>query len=149
MTNSYRVHFFHLVWSTKNRKKYLQPKIQETLYPYMGGIIRKSEGSLIEIGGMPDHVHLLVEISNLDRHASLIRNTKASSTAWLKKEFRECTDFAWQDGYGSFAVSTSLIDNVRDYIRNQERHHATQSYESEFLKLLELNKVSFDPRYVF
>ena len=94
MASSHRVHFFHLVWSTKERKNLILPKVQSKLYPYMGGIVRKCKGSLMEIGGIANHVHLLIEISNLDGYTTLIRNTKASSTGWLKKEFPECHTFA-------------------------------------------------------
>ncbi len=149
MANSHRVHFFHFIWSTKERKNLILPKIQQSLYSYMGGIIRKNKGSLLEIGGIANHVHLLVEISNLDIYTALIRSTKASSSSWIKKEFIECRDFAWQDGYGSFSVSSSLIDRVREYIKNQEQHHQTQSYEEEYIKFLDVNKVKYDRRYVF
>src|SRR5262249_34529676 len=116
MAASHRVHLFHLVWSTKGRKNFILPKMEERLYAYMGGIVRKNEGNLLEIGGMSDHVHLLVELSNLDRFMALVRDTKASSTAWIKKEFPANSFFAWQDGYGSFSVSHSQIDKVREYI---------------------------------
>ena len=72
--------FFHLIWSTKNRKKWIDSEVQSDLYPYMGGIIRNYKGSLIKIGGMPDHVHLLISLRNLDKYFSLLRDVKAHST---------------------------------------------------------------------
>ncbi len=149
MASSHRVHFFHLIWSTKERKNLILPKMQENLYAYIGGVIRKTGGCQLEIGGIANHVHLLVELSNPDRFTALIRNAKASSTAWMKKEFSECRAFAWQDGYGSFTVSASQIDRTCEYIKNQEKHHKNRSFESEFIKFLELHKVKYDPRYVF
>lgn len=74
MASSHRVHFFQLIWSTKGRQDLILPKIQNKLYAYMGGIVRKTGGSLLEIGGIPNHVHLLVELSNLDRFTALIKN---------------------------------------------------------------------------
>ncbi len=149
MTSSHRVHFFHLIWSTKGRKDLILPKMQEELYAYIGGVVRKCKGSLLEIGGIANHLHLLVELSNLDHFTALIRNTKTASSAWLKEAFLECGSFAWQDGYGSFSVSTSQIEHVREYIRTQEHHHKKISFEEEYVKLLTLNRVNFDDRYLF
>jgi REP element-mobilizing transposase RayT len=115
----------------------------------MGGVIRKSGGTLLEIGGIANHVHLLVELSNLDHFTALIRNTKASSSTWLKQEFLECRHFAWQDGYGSYSVSYSQIEKVREYIKNQEKHHKTQTYEEEYIKFLNTCNVQYNKRYVF
>ena len=123
--------------------------MQDRLYRYMGGVVRKSGGSLLEIGGIANHVHLLVELSNPDRFTALIRNTKASSTSWLKQEFPECCHFGWQDGYGSYFVSYSLLEKARNYIRNQEEHHKTQTFEEEYEKFLSVCHVQYDERYVF
>ncbi|MDB6081596.1 MAG: transposase [Chlamydiia bacterium] len=149
MASSHRVHFFHLIWSTKGRADFILPKMQEPLYTYMGGVIRKTGGTLLEIGGIINHVHLLVELSNLEHFISLIRNTKTSSTAWLKQQYPECKNFAWQDGYGSFSVSYSQLEATRAYIQNQEKHHHNQSFEEEYAKVLKLHQVAFDPRYAF
>jgi len=104
---------------------------------------------LLEIGGTANHVHLLLGLGNLDNYSAIIRNLKTSSCSLLKREFPECSDFHWQDGYGSFCVSVSQLDVVKKYIQNQEVHHSKQTFEDEFIKLLELNQVDFDPKYVF
>ena len=148
MASSHRVHFFHLVWSTKDRKNLILPKMQEKLYSYTAGIVRKTGGALLEIGGIANHVHLLVELSNLDHFTALIRNTKAASSSWLKQEFPECTTFAWQNGFGSFSVSYSQLDRTREYIKSQEEHHRSLSFEEEYVKMLTLHRVKFDPKYV-
>jgi len=149
MASSHRVHFFQLIWSTKGRQDLILPKIQNKLYAYMGGIVRKTGGSLLEIGGIPNHVHLLVELSNLDRFTALIRNTKASSSSWLKKEFPECRNFSWQDGYASYSISYSQLERTREYIKNQEQHHQTQTFKEEYLKFLNRSHVEFDDRFLF
>ena len=79
--------------------------MQQRLYSYVGGIVRNYEGSLIEIGGMPDHVHLLIKLNNLDIFSSLIRDVKAHSSLWVHKNFPQLKDFAWQEGYASYSVS--------------------------------------------
>jgi Transposase and inactivated derivatives len=149
VASSHRVHFFHLVWSTKERKNLILEKMQEGLYAYMGGVIRKTNGCLLEIGGIANHVHLLVEVSNLDHFTTLVKNTKSASSSWLKQEFTETNHFAWQDGYGSFSVSYSNIERMRDYIRTQEIHHKKYSFEEEYVKLLNLHNKQFDEQYLF
>ena len=80
MTHSYRIHFFHFIWSTKQRTPLISPDVESRLYPYMGAITRNHAGKLLEIGGMPDHVHLLIELSSLDKFSHFVRDLKASSS---------------------------------------------------------------------
>ena len=115
----------------------------------MSSTINKSGGHLLEIGGTEDHVHLLLEISNLGNFTSIIRNAKASSSAWVKKEFPELHFFSWQDGYGSFSVSYSQLEKVKQYIQQQEEHHKISSFEDEYLKLLNSCHAKYDNRFVF
>lgn len=149
MPTSHRIHFFHLVWSTKGRKELIVPHMQEKLYAHLGNTIRKSGGSVLEIGGVSNHLHLLIELSNLDHFTALIRNAKSSSSQWVKQEFPDCQAFAWQDGYGSFSVSYSQLVRTRAYIKKQKQYHQNHAFEEEYIKLLNLHKVKFDERYVF
>jgi putative transposase len=147
MTHSYRLHFFHLIWSTKNRVPQISADIQPRLYSYLGAIIRNHSGKLLEAGGMPDHVHLLIELSSLDKFSHFIKELKASSSLWIHKHFPALHDFAWQEGYGSFSVSYSALENVQNYIQNQEQHHATMSFEDEYVRFLNLHHVKYDQRF--
>jgi REP element-mobilizing transposase RayT len=148
MTHSYRLHYFHLIWSTKQRLPHIAPDVQSRLYPYLGAITRNHSGKLLEIGGMSDHVHLLIELSLLDKFSHFIRDLKASSSQWIHKNFPSLHDFAWQEGYGSFSVSYSALQDVQKYIQNQEQHHATMSFEEEYLKFLKHHHVKYDERFV-
>ncbi len=149
MTHSYRLHFFHLIWSTNKRRPLIDDEVQPKLYAYMGGIIKSYSGALMQIGGMQDHVHLLVELSRLDKFSDLIRDTKASSSLWIHKNFPHLKDFAWQEGYGSFSVSYSSLESVQRYIKNQTKHHKTMSFEDEYRKLLDRHNVAYDERFIF
>jgi len=148
MTHSYRLHFFHLIWSTKQRNPQITSDVQSRLFSYMGAITKNHSGKLLEIGGMPNHVHLLVELSNLDEFSSFIRNIKASSSLWIHKNFANLANFAWQEGYGSFSVSYSALDQVQQYIQNQPQHHKMMSFEDEYRKLLQLHNIKYDDRFV-
>jgi len=87
MTHLHKGHFFHSIGSTKNRTKWIDSESQTNLYSYMGGIVRNYKGSLFEIGGISDHVHLLINLRNLDKYSYLIRDAKAHSTLWIHKNF--------------------------------------------------------------
>lgn len=147
MTHSYRVHFFHFIWSTKQRVPLISSDIQLRLYQYMGAIVRNHSGKLLEIGGMPDHVHLLIELSNLDRFSHFVRDLKASSSLWIHKNFPNLIDFAWQEGYGSFSTSYSALESIKKYIQNQQQHHAVMTFEEEYLRFLNLHDIKYDDRF--
>jgi putative transposase len=85
----------------------------------------------------------------LDHFTKILRTVKAGSSSWLKSEFPEANNFAWQDGYGSFCVSRSLLDTTCKYIQNQEKHHAKITFEDEYIKILDFHGVDYDPKYVF
>lgn len=148
MAHSYRNHFFHLIWSTKNRKQWISSEIQTRLYSYVGGIIVNYEAKPIEIGGMQDHLHLLVQLNSCDKFSSFVRDIKTGSSLWIHKNFPALKDFAWQNGYGSFSVSYSVLEDVQQYIRNQEQHHTKMSFEDEFVKFLNLQKIKCESRFV-
>lgn len=101
----------------------------------------------MEVNGMLEHVHLLLELSLLDQFTSIIRDIKASSSSLVQRKFH-LSDFAWQEGYGSFSVSRSSVDRVRMYIRNQAQHHATLSFEDEFKGILKRHQIVYDERFV-
>ena len=148
MTHSYRQHYFHLIWSTKDRSPYINSEVQMRLYSYLGAIIKNHSGKLLEVGGMPDHIHLLIELSLLDKFSHFVRDMKASSSQWIHKNFPTMEKFAWQEGYGSFSVSYSSLEEVRKYIQNQELHHKAMTYEEEYLKILKLHQINYDLRFV-
>ncbi len=147
MAHSFRSHYFHLIWSTKDRRDLITEEIQSRLYAYMGGIVRNHQCSLLKIGGTANHVHLLIIASSLDKFTHLIRDLKAKSSLWVHHHFPQHQQFAWQEGYGSFSVSYSAHQTVKNYIENQEEHHKIYSFEEEFLYLLEKNNIKYDERY--
>ena len=148
MANSYRSHYFHLIWSTKSRKKFIVEEIKQRLYEYIGGIARNYQAHLLSIGGTDDHIHLLISLGRLDKYTEIIKNIKSNSSQWIHKNFPKYSDFAWQDGYGSFTVSYSAIADVQNYIANQEKHHKAQSFENEYFELLNRNEIQYEDRYV-
>ena len=147
MTHSFRSHYFNLIWSTRNRVPLITKENQSSLYAYMGGVIKNYDGKLMEAGGTFDHVHLLVGLSLPDKFSDLVRDVKTNSSLWLKKNSTQ-QYFAWQEGYGSFSVSYSSLEKVKHYIKNQEEHHKTKSFDEEYLQLLKKHKIPYDTRFV-
>lgn len=138
----------HFVFSTKNREPLITPPHAERLYPFIGGIVRGEGATLWEIGGMPDHIHLLVRSGTDHSAGELMREVKARSSAWIHETFPELRGFAWQKGYGVFSVSASQADVVKEYIRNQAAHHRERDLIGELRLLLQKHGVEFEEKYL-
>lgn len=139
---------YHVVFSTKYRRRTITT-VRDELYKVMGGIIRDHDGRLIEIGGVEDHAHLLVGIPAKRAVADMIRVVKSNSAKWYNERHPGAKKFQWQTGYGAFTVSHSNCEAVQRYIRNQQAHHATQTFEEEFIELLKRHNIAYDPQYLF
>lgn len=133
----------HVVFSTKNRLKLIPKEKQPRTWAYLAGICHQQKIFVHEIGGMEDHVHLLIQIPPTLALADAVLKIKASSSKWMGPRF------AWQRGYGAFSVSKSTLDAVARYVRNQEAHHRKMNYEQEFIALLEKHGVAYDPADIF
>jgi putative transposase len=139
----------HLVFSTRERTPFIDATLSARLYPYMAGSLRGEEATLIALGGMPDHVHVLLRLKADRKLSYLVRDLKAGSSKWVREKSEPVPDFAWQTGYAAFSVSQSQEAKVKAYILNQEAHHRRTSFEEELLDLLERHQVEFDPAYLF
>lgn len=150
MPNSYTNLLYHLVFSTRNREPLLQPEKQPRLYEYMGGTIRSLGDICLEIGGVEDYVHILVKLPPDKSISDVLRNLKANASGWMRKIFPDMASFKWQNGYGAFTVSQSMVVQTRNYIRNQEkRHKKGETFKAEFLSLLKKHEVDFREEYLW
>jgi len=140
---------YHIVFGTKYRHRSITDAIQGRLYEYIGGTIRAKKGVLIEIGGIPDHIHILTGLSPTIAVADVIRDVKANASKWLYEQPDRTSLFEWQIGYGAFTVSYSQIEAVLSYIRNQEKHHRTRSFQEEYIELLRKHDIPFRLEYLF
>lgn len=140
---------YHIVFGTKHRRKTIHNTFQERLYQYMGGTIRGLDGHLIEIGGVEDHVHLLVNFSPKKSLADNIRDLKANSAKWVNEQKFSIDRFEWQKGYSAFTVSYSAVQSVREYIQNQTEHHRVKSFQDEYIEFLKRHHIDFDERFLF
>jgi putative transposase len=148
MAGTYTNLLYHIVFSTKERRQLITPASEGELYRYIGGIVRGLEGIQLEIGGVADHIHLLVKFKPTLAVSDAVRDIKANSSKWLN-ERSKIYKFGWQDGFAAFTVSESQVERIVAYIRNQKTHHQTATFQEELLELLKLNRVEFDERYIW
>ena len=146
MPHTYSQDFQHIVFSTKERCKLISKSMQPKLWSYMAGIGRNHGFLFLANGGMEDHVHLLIQLPAKLSVAEAVSLVKTNSSRWMNEHGMK---FAWQEGYGHFSVSKSLLPTVERYIANQEQHQMKMTFEDEFVGLLKKHGIEFDPRYVF
>jgi putative transposase len=113
----------------------------------MGGIVKGMEAMPLAIGGVADHVHLLVSLKSKHRLDYFLRDLKADSSAWIHSELRK--KFEWQKGYGAFSVSPTAVESVKRYIINQEEHHRKKNFEEEYVELIKASGIEYDEKYLW
>ncbi len=146
MSHTYSQNVIHVVFSTKDRRKSISPEFQPRMWAYVAGICKKLGILVHAVGGMEDHIHFLIQIPPSLAVAKAILAIKSNSSRWANEEGHK---FAWQQGYGSFSVSSSMVPAVVRYIQNQQAHHRKMAFDSEFLALLKKHGMKFDPKFVF
>jgi putative transposase len=140
----------HTVFSTKERRPFLRDAaLRDEMHHYLGGILGNLDCQPIICGGVQDHAHLLFALSRTSAAADVVKEVKRSSSLWIKTKSSELADFAWQNGYGMFSIGFSQMETVRAYIKNQEEHHRTVSFQDEFRALLKRYQIQFNERYVW
>ena len=140
---------YHVVFGTKYRRSSIVDEMQERLYEYIGGIIRSKNGQTIEIGGMPDHIHILARLSPTIAVSDVVRDIKANSSKWMNELIETTQAFEWQKGYGAFTVSYSQIPAVRRYLQNQREHHSKRSFQDEYIEFIKRHGIEFRMEYLF
>jgi REP element-mobilizing transposase RayT len=149
MPSTYLSLHYHLVFSTKNREPSLDPAWRGRFFSYLGGIVSNLDGIPEQIGGVADHVHLLVGLKATHCLADFMRDLKKRSSLWIHDELH-VPDFAWQEGYAGFTVSPTARGGVRGYIADQEKHHHTTGllFRDELIELLKAADIAYDPKYL-
>lgn len=139
----------HCVFSTKARRRIISPEIAERLYPYFGGIARKNKIKMIAVGGMPDHIHLLLSMPATVSISKAMQLLKGNSSKWIHETFPDQQSFEWQRGYGAFSIGVSDLERTIDYINDQSKHHEKLSFEDEYVVFIKKNGLEYDEKYVF
>ncbi len=133
---------FHCVFSTKRREPWLTSEIRERLWPYLGGIGRENEMKALAIGGVADHVHVLVSLPV----AKAMQLLKGNSSKWMHETFPALHAFSWQEGYGAFSIGVSGVEETVAYIRAQEEHHRTRTFREEMQMFLQRHGIALEEK---
>ncbi|MDF1741481.1 MAG: IS200/IS605 family transposase [Verrucomicrobiales bacterium] len=148
MPSTHSALHYHIVFSTKNREPWFRPSVRERVHRYLGGIIKTMDGHPHCVGGIGDHIHLLISLKPGHRLSDVMRELKADSSGWIKSELT-LAGFAWQEGYGAFTLGSPDLEKVRSYVLNQEEHHRNHSFQDEYRTMLKRGMVEFEERYLW
>lgn len=139
----------HVVFSTKQRRPWLETYVDEELHKYLATICKTLGCPSHAVGGADDHVHVACSLSRTVTISKLVQELKQDSSKWIKTKGERLADFAWQNGYGAFSVGQSQLPDLRNYIANQREHHRRVSFQDEYRRICEKYGVTIDERYVW
>ena len=139
----------HLVFHVKSRGTLMRKDDLSRVFQYIGGTIKGMNGVAFEVGGICDHIHILASVPKTMALVDFVRNIKANSSRWIKQIDPYYAHFCWQDGYGAFSVSPSLLKRTVRYIQGQEEHHKNKTFQEEYKLFLERHGIQYDERYLF
>ena len=149
MPHTYTNILVHYVFSTKNRRELLTPEIQERLWPFMAGIMRDNGMVPVVVGGMDDHVHILVSLPATLPISKGIQLIKGGSSRFVNETFPGTDRFRWQSGYGAFSLSVSHRQDTINYIQRQAEHHRKRTFQEEFIAILKKHGIEYDEQYIW
>jgi len=149
MANTYSQLYIHIVFSVKGRQNLIQKNWKDELHKYICGIVNGKNQKVYAIGGVADHIHLLVSINPSMAISDLVRDVKANSSKWINEKRFLNTKFQWQEGFGAFSYAQSQLNNVIAYINNQEQHHQKKTFKDEYLELLRNFEIDYNEKYLF
>ena len=149
MANTYTSLHYHVVFSSKNRERWIRPDVEERIWAYLGGIAKQNGMKPLQIGGIEDHVHVLLGAPPVLTPAKIAQLIKGGSSGWIQETIPGMKGFGWQDGYGAFTVSKSDVPALIAYIQDQRKHHRTKTFQEEYRELLKRHGIECDERYVW
>ncbi len=149
MSHTYTSQLMHCAFSTKNRLPVIIPELRNRLHTYIGGIAEQNDMYALSVGGVADHVHILLSIKPTMSLSKAMQLIKGGSSLWVHETFPSITDFAWQEGYGAFSVGVSQKPDTIAYIENQEEHHRQRTFQEEYRLILQRHGIEWDERYVW
>jgi putative transposase len=149
MANTFSQIYLHFVFAVKNRQSLIPQKHKEELHKYITGLVQNRNAKMLAVHCMPDHVHLFIGFKPNVLISDFIKEVKVEANEFINKKQWVKGRFSWQEGYGVFSYSHSHIDNVIQYVNDQENHHAKRSFKEEYLELLDKFQINFEEKYTF
>lgn len=149
MAHTFTNVLIHTIFSTKDRRPWIDAELKPRLLAYLGGIIREAGGYPLILDGTCDHVHGLLRLPHACSLSEMLRVVKTNSSRWVHQTWPDRQGFGWQVGYGAFSVSRSNVPAVIRYIQRQEEHHRKVSFQEEFVTFLKKQGITYDERYLW
>ena len=149
MAGTFSQIYIQIVFAVQGRQNLLQKERRDEVFKYMAGIIKNKGQKPIIINGVEDHAHVFVGLKPAMALSDLVRDIKNNSSNFINDHAWITGKFSWQEGYGAFSYGHSQIENVYNYILNQEQHHAKQSFKDEYIDFLKKFEIEHDMKYVF
>ena len=141
--------YIHLVFHTKYNSVTIREDDLPALFAYIDGIIVNKKSMVIQIGGVPNHIHILCTLPRTVSMADFVEDIKKCSSKWIKTLNPYYSQFAWQGGYGIFSVSASAVEKVKRYVMNQKEHHRKKTFREEYEAFLQAYNIEYNPEFVF
>ena len=148
MANTFTQIYLQLVFAVQDRASLIDSEWKDELYKYISGIVQKNSHKLITINGIPNHIHILIGYKLHQLIPELLQDIKGSSSKWINKRGFIKGKFSWQEGYSAFSYSHSQIDDVVQYIMNQEQHHKKKTFHEEYIEFLEQFHIPYNEKYI-
>ena len=136
MGQSLAQNYLHFIFSVKNRKPLISESIEQDVFRYIGGLCKKLECPPLEVGGYKNNGHILCMLSKKVTLTTLVAKVKSKFSKWIKSKGSAYTSFYWQNGYGTFSITSSQVTTIRTYIRSKKEHHQNISFEEEYRNIL-------------
>lgn len=149
MANTYSQIYLQVVFAVKGRRSLIQREWKDELYKYICGVVNGKKEKVYAIGGVSDHIHILISIKPNILLSDLVRDIKCNSSKWINERQYVDGKFQWQEGFGAFSYTHWHLDTVINYINNQEEHHKKKSFKKEYLEFLEQFYIEYDEKYLF
>lgn len=141
MSQSLVVNRLHCVFSTKNRMRWIPQSEEARLWAFIGGIARTNSMKALAVGGIEDHIHILLVVPQTMSVSKAMQLIKAGSSKWCNQNLKQ-RRFEWQAGYSAFSIGQSQVQTTIQYINNQREHHKKRSFENELISFAKKNGVS-------
>ena len=149
MAGTFSQIYIQFVFAVKGRQNLLEPAWRDEVFKYIAGIIKNKGQKSIIVNGIADHVHVLVGLKPSMCISDLVRDIKNNSSNFVNEQKWVKGKFSWQEGYGAFSYSHSQLENVYQYIAQQEEHHRKKPFKEEYLEYLQKFEIDHDEKYLF
>jgi len=149
MASTFSQIYIQIVFAVKGRENLIAKHWKDELHKYISGIITNKGQKSIIVSGVEDHVHVFVGLRPAMAISDLVRDIKNNSSNFINEKKFIKGKFSWQEGYGAFSYAHSQIEQVYNYILNQEKHHHKQTFKEEYLEFLQKFEIEYNEKYLF